>query len=46
MLFKIVGKSEQTHIIYTDSLFFKGYIYSSLSTSKESSVITFNYKPI
>ena len=36
---------DQTHKIYTNSPFLRGYIQSSLPTIKENTLITLNYKP-
>jgi len=36
---------DQTHKIYTGSRLLKGYIQSSLPTSKENSLVTLNCKP-
>jgi len=44
MRIKIDGEIEIKHIIYINSPFLKGYIKSSLPTSKESSLITLNCK--
>jgi len=40
--FKVEGERDQTHKIYTGSRFLKGYMQSSLPTSKENLLITPN----